>query len=195
MLVGQSPTWHVLTKDRTRIPTWWTTSKRVQWRDKTWWSGLLSNMYPLYREGCKLGVDVDRALKDGANLDQYPYPRLRATCITACMDVKDCNRWLKTSPFQLRTDGTRAQSRNSRNKGYLRVKAGELVPNSKAVYLHRLLCYMYHGPNPANKPRAGHLCEGKMCICPWHIEWMKQENIRRHHAHKRQSAYQGNNSE
>jgi hypothetical protein len=75
------------------------------------------------------------------------------------------------------------------NRGYMKVKAGKFGGNDLEFYLHQLLCYMYHGPPPAHlgpHPVVHHKCHHKLCILPWHMEWVTQGgNVEAGREHKR----------
>lgn len=66
---------------------------------------------------------------------------------------------------------------------------GQGLGNDKECYLHRLLCFLYHGPSPHPDHVVGHLCDNKLCICPWHLAWMTQaENVQMGKGRKRKRA-------
>lgn len=58
------------------------------------------------------------------------------------------------------------------NMGYFRVLANSMLPNTGDIYLHRLLRWMYAGPAADASLDCAHLCEHKLCICPWHMAFV-----------------------
>lgn len=53
------------------------------------------------------------------------------------------------------------------------------------VYVSRLLCYMYRGPPPSPELEACHVCELRMCMAPWHLDWhTHQSNTQGYFVHK-----------
>ena len=38
-------------------------------------------------------------------------------------------------------------------------------------YLHRLICWLFHGPPPSMLMVASHLCHNRLCVNPLHIMW------------------------
>lgn len=188
------PYWHML--DPANSPSDapdFISSKAQPWSvDFNWWRGLRGGLSPLFKvakvhcvvEGKArvraLKGDFLSALEDGDWKDPLePLPPNTQTLVdglhTQCFLVQDCNRWFQGQDvFKPQPHG---------HSMYIKARAGRLAQDTKEVYVHTLLCHMYNGPPPTNsfKHVAGHLCEHKHCICPWHLAWMREgENKARH---------------
>ncbi len=132
----------------------------------------------------QLGDSWLAAIRDGSDMPP-PTLKLVGDLHTSCVLVKDCTTWLQgQDAFFLQP---------SSKSWYVKAKANALTPESKEVYVHTLLCYMYNGPPPTDPTKtwvAGHLCEHKNCICPWHLQWMSDgENRARHNARKKRQRF------
>ena len=183
------PYWYMLdpANSPTDAPDYF--SSRARSVDWNWWRGLRGGLVPLFHaskvhfveEGKgKVIEHVELALDKGEWGDpRGPLPpspqKLVAGLHTQCFFVKDCKRWFQgQGVFKPQPHG---------NSMYIKVRAGRLAMHTKEVYVHTLLCHMYNGPPPTSSHKyvAGHLCEHKHCICPWHLAWMREgENKSRH---------------
>lgn len=121
-----------------------------------------------------------------------PHPS-HPNLITECILVKQCKRWLASQDvFKLQPHGRTQGIPKCPNRGYIKVKGWGFGDNDQEFYLHRLLCYMYRGPPPSPHHVVGHLCHHKLCLCPWHLNWILQsENVQMgyDHAHHRDYAH------
>lgn len=108
------------------------------------------------------------AFVEGTGLPTHP---TKPEWHTECVLISKCQRWLKQHPMTYRLQPCGSTSRSSMDRGYLKVVENGLVEDTYEVYLHQLLCYMYHGPAPGGT-EVGHRCEHKTCICPWHLLWV-----------------------
>lgn len=131
------------------------------------------------------------AFKAGQGIATHTIPHNLVRLGTQCVLVSRGMRWLKRGDvaFKLMPHGNK--SKRSMSSAYIKVKAGKWAPHTREVYLHDLLCWMYNGPPPQDlgvNAIVGHVCEHKLCICPWHLKWMdKSENqARAWHFKKRQ---------
>lgn len=132
------------------------------------------------------------AYKTGLGLGGPPssMPRLKTECIFLRPNSMSFLREPATQFFVV-MDGCKAKASKSLRKGYIKAKEGTFGPGSQEVYVHRLICYLYNGPPPADKPMAGHRCENKLCICPWHLWWMStSENQLRAHAKRKRHQFE-----
>lgn len=210
------PTWHVEDNLHTDLPSFLGMGEGT--RDAQWWEGIFNrlNTHKFFDTLAFPQLEGEApnkmlAFKQGtAILEDHPYfPEL----FTPCFLLTYFRRWLKKNGHnfcKFKADGLRG--RHSKNQGYIQVKPNTLVQGStKPFYLHDLICYMFRGPPalPAdddadsdsdsdddvdnNAPlRAIHLCECKLCFCPWHLAWRSQsENRRRYVAKKRDMTKKG----
>lgn len=113
---------------------------------------------------------------------------------TKCILGVNLKKWMgQQSTFKLKyvLKNGRQPDHNTPNYAYIKVKAKGLDASlDKECYLHTLLCYMYWGAPPSAQHVAGHVCQHKCCIAPWHIRWMtNSDNIKMTHVHKKQQDY------
>lgn len=149
-------------------------------------------MAPLLRE-CTIVHGNKQRVKEKfqRGLHLVPHHRFPARC-TKCILVRSFRSFFKTAEgrcYKARYPVGGMSSSNSMNKAYIVLKKG-FVPGSKEVLLHRLLCYMYHGPPPAANLVASHRCSHKLCIAAWHMLWETRSQDK-----LRQSAYKSRTHE
>lgn len=122
-------------------------------------------------------------LVDGPPLGLQPFglpPPDKPECLTGCILATKLDGFLNGAHatghhFKLAVAPGYTRNSWSLKKGYLKVKAGHWLfgqpfPCSE-LYLHQVLCFMYRGP-PTNPGHIVlHLCETKLCLCPWHVMW------------------------
>jgi len=91
------------------------------------------------------------------------------------MSEKDLDRFLDKVDFS----GDCWEWKGCRNeKGY-----GKFGLKGKIVRVHRLACWLRHGPPPEGKPTVDHLCKNTSCVNPDHLRWA---------SHKEQVAFETN---
>lgn len=122
-------------------------------------------------------------LLDGP-LPMHPIQHHVAALHTPCYIVGSIESWLRRGEggahrFRVQAHGNTAAKPRCPNRGYLHVNAFACDHNTHDFALHRLLCYLYHGPPPdveAGEPPivVHHICHHKLCILPWHMEWVTQ---------------------
>lgn len=121
--------------------------------------------------------------------------------VHACVCLGWGKSWLEQAPskrgggamglLKMMPHGKQSSSRKSLNRAYLKVLKGAIDDEgfiNRECYLHQLLCFMYHGPCPSTNKGgvAGHRCHHKLCILPWHIEWITQsQNVAEGYEHRR----------
>lgn len=192
------PQWYVL--DATTpvaVPGWYSSDLGPQ--DANWWSGLLQlRLGPLLSEAKVMVCDGERGVvrlgdqhNNAMTLGRWhggeplpPNPIQRGDALhTACFLVRDSKRWFRSQRiFYLHSHGS---------SHYIKARPNDGMRNTKDVYVHRLLCYMYRGPAEQPGLVAGHLCEHKNCVCPWHLQYMTDgENKARAYARQKGKAWQ-----
>lgn len=159
---------------------------------------MLDKLEPLLRQCTNLKgkPSIMRSFTTGHSLlYNASHPDRRTECIL----VGSYKAFFKTqegreSKFKVQPHGGKASGSKSSGRAYMKLKPGFVdssSSSSKEVYLHRLLCYMYHGPPSAQdveegRTEAGHRCEHKLCLAGWHLMWMSDgENKERANAKKR----------
>ena len=196
-----APSWDVLYPAKvTPVPAWWSSANPPLIWGNSAWTGHL-DIYQDLMDACTPPAWVDAAGKDNwdwkrALVEAHYIPvhptqpdTLRTVCIILPTNHKTI---LDDNPkFKIVSKGPRSHQR-SKSMGYLKLRAEAVAdpPLTREVYLHKLICYMYKGPPPHDKPLAGHLCEHKLCFCPWHLDWMDhKENMERYLSKKRGEVY------
>lgn len=110
---------------------------------------------------------------------------------TQCIMLTSYTKYVKEEgcPFKLHPHGPHSHSRNSPNRGYFRIKASStFLPDlvTRDFGLHTLLCHLYHGPPADPSFECSHICQHKLCICPWHLKWeAHQANTSSYYAHRK----------
>lgn len=189
-----NPQWHVFTHNTTREPDFMTT--RPSHRNRTWWRGLMANFEPLL-EKVKPTITVGELKRGEVPAYGYVDPDLPQGAWqhhTVCVIVGNCHKWLRTnSTFKLKKVGKHANSKTSKNRGYIWIPpfSLEYLDNQdQGFYLHQLLCYMYRGPPGNDNLEVCHRCHCKLCIIPWHMQWgTPGDNIQQAWDHKKHVDY------
>ena len=160
--------------------------------DRHWWLGALYNLV----EGpnpaqpdvhllnmCRPPIVNLMNWLNGVGFVAHP---TKPELLTKCACLRDFQTVLASpwyaSKFKFQPHGKFPPTSTSFNRGYLKVRDGAAdQPGqrgwiTKEFYLHNLLCYAMRGPKPADEPNhvAGHLCHHKLCMLPWHLDWMSQ---------------------
>lgn len=124
------------------------------------------------------------------------HPTQPDTLFTPCYIVGGIKGWLKTEEgnhLKMQPHGSTKHNPRCPRRAYVHVKKGKLYDNEEEFGLHRLLCYIYHGPPPpelGENAQVSHKCHHKLCICPWHMEWATQaDNVLASWKHKKQKDY------
>lgn len=175
--------WACIQEAELEVPAWFVPSTPT-WTRQQWNTNVFLPLVPLLRHCTTLhgtNTQLLRSLKTGQGL---LYEATFQHRHTKCLLVTSFKTFFKTeegSMFKAHYPvGGQCHSK-SMNKAYIQLKAG-FCTGSKQVDLHRLLCYMYNGPEPAGGPRhkASHRCEHKLCIAGWHMLWetWSQDKVR-----------------
>ncbi len=186
------PDWHVLSKPSTQVPSWLQAEQPHQ--GPTWWRGVASYWEGLLARcpGLAGPNKVDKLL-GGLGVDVHPtQPALHTKCIIP----RGLRRFLQGNTMfrEKKVERGACHTSKSSRASYLKLKkhgfsAGEGLPPEE-IYFHWVPCYMYRGPPEQGTPlRVVHLCENKLCLAPWHMDWGDQSrNMKGYHVHKRHRA-------
>lgn len=147
-----------------------------------YWDGLRNQLQPLV-DKCNIYPEDEmhvpipwQAYKNGNGLPAHPSQA--NTLHTKCLVAPAGTRWLRDPTLQgkFKLQPHPGGGSTGHSRGYLKVKKQrfDVHYQDKDMYLHHLLCYMYHGPSPHPTRVVGHMCGNKLCILPWHLAYISQ---------------------
>ena len=153
-----------------------------------WWRGLLSFLDPLMQRCRGLAPPHLDNLCAGLGIAAHPtQPHLFTKCLVPT------NFATMLSQFSGRFRHVRRGSGGGAKAGCMKLKeygislgGGVIDLPCQEVHISRLLCYMYRGPPPSPELEACHLCEVRMCMAPWQLDWhTHQTNTLGYFVHRR----------
>ncbi len=170
--------WTVCQGSPTVTPDYFTTQPQA--RSYHWWRGVREELEGLV-ERCHTNTRPQAAItwaqyKTGTGLPAHPrHANLHTCCVVPPRAGSAFLRGLEHA-FRLQPHGRHPEGHS---RGYLKVPRRGWGANDREFYLHDLLCYMYRGPSTNPSLVVGHLCGNKLCVLPWHLNYISQSaNVR-----------------
>lgn len=184
-LQGGMTGWVAFSLPSLEVPAWLVAA--MPHEGPMWWRGLLSFLDPLMHRCADLAAPHLDNFIEGLGIPAHPtQPHL----FTKCLVPTNLTRML--GQYSGRFRHVRKGSGRGAKAGCIKLKqhgitvaVGTMALPCQEVYVSRLLCYMYRGPPPSPELEACHVCELRMCMAPWHLDWhTHQSNTQGYFVHK-----------
>lgn len=176
--------WHVLEADETPVPACF--NPACPSKERVWWNGIIGYLAPLL-ECCQPSLNTTH-LTNGTRPGPHPNASHRGQLHTHCCLLTSKATLNSTPTFKTRSN----RGGQGPSSHYVKIRRGSIMGNTKELYLHSLLCHMYHGPPPESmvNPDVHHRCHHSCCILPWHLQWVSRSaNVLKGNKRRRQEDY------